>query len=186
MRNGLAERAKGDALIFCDGDDTLSLGYVEAMQRAFERESRDDGTPLLLTPAVSYVQGGRARPPKIWPAVPFESGNWLVIGTLIPRDLFFRVGGFIDYGDPPGSNAYEDWSLWARCYKAGAQVIKVPEAVYVAYWDQRSRHRGADHLTRLGWHYEIGSQLFPDHYPSNWMEVNSGKRFRHRLVKRRR
>lgn len=172
VRNSLAEKTSGEWLCFLDGDDELGPGYVEAMRRAYERESRADGTPLLLTPAVSYVRGtARKRTsPRIWPEVPFERGNWLVIGTLLPRKLFFSVGGFRDYGDPPGENAYEDWSLWARCHQAGAQVVKVPRAVYVAYWETSSRHRLADARTRLRWHHEIGRDLFPEHYDEGWID----------------
>jgi glycosyltransferase involved in cell wall biosynthesis len=170
VRNSLAEKTSGDWLCFLDGDDELGPGYVEAMRRACEREGRA-GTPLLLTPAVSYVRGPRKRTPaRIWPQVPFEQGNWLVIGTLLPRDLFFSVGGFRDYGNPPGENAYEDWSLWARCYQAGVQVVQVPSAVYFAYWETSSRHRNADAQTRLRWHHEIGRDLFPEHYDEGWID----------------
>ena len=170
VRNSLAEKTSGDWLCFLDGDDELGPGYLEAMRRAFEREGRTDGVPLLLTPAVSYVRGPKRRtPPRIWPEVAFERGNWLVIGTLLLRDLFFSVGGFRDYGDPPGSTGYEDWSLWGRCYLAGAQVVKVPRAVYVAYWQASSRNHFADAQTRLRWHHEIGRDLFPEHYDEGWI-----------------
>jgi len=170
VRNSLAEKTSGDWLCFLDGDDELGPDYLAAMRRAWEREGRENGTPLLLTPAVSYVRGSKRRtPPRIWPEVPFERGNWLVIGTLLPRDLFFSVGGFRDYGDPPGSTGYEDWSLWARCYLAGAQVVKVSRAVYVAYWQASSRNHNADAPTRLRWHYEIGRDLFPELYDEGWI-----------------
>lgn len=173
-RNQGAEESSGEWLCFLDADDALEQGFVAAMEQAMLEEFvRDPVGDVLFTPAVSYVDGHRRRPPMIWPRVPLESGNWLVIGTLISRRLFFEVGMFKDYGDPPGSNAFEDWALWGRCHKAGARVVEVPTAIYIAHRERLSRHRGSDHWTRLNWHYEIGRALFPDHYPDNWMNVNS-------------
>lgn len=137
-RNGLAEKATGDWLCFLDADDELAPGYLDAMRRAYERERGTDGVPLLLTPAVSYIHKGRARPPRFWPGTEetFKTGNWLVIGTLVPRDLFLRVGGFEDF--PHG---LEDWQLWAKCVKAGARIVKVRQAVYRAHWNSKSKHQ---------------------------------------------
>ena len=53
-----------------------------------------------------------------------------MVGTLVSRDLFLEVGGFEDY--PHG---FEDWSLWAKCWKAGAKIIQVRRAVYIAHVD---------------------------------------------------
>ena len=30
-------------------------------------------------------------------------------------------------------NQWDDWDLWIRCVKAGAGIVKVPDAVYVAH-----------------------------------------------------
>ena len=120
-RNQSARKATGDWLIFLDADDELADGYVDAMRTALE-EFRAGAT--LFTPRVSYVQNGRRESPKFWPEVPYQDANWLVIGTMIYRGLFYRLGGFKNYGDPPGSNAFEDWGLWALAQKNGATVTK--------------------------------------------------------------
>jgi GT2 family glycosyltransferase len=172
-RNGLAERAMGDYLCFLDADDELGPGYVEAMQRALERESREgsvvgaDGTPLLLTPAVSQVNQGRRRLPFFFTEVPLEHGNWLVIGTLVQREQFFAVGGF-----DTEPHAYEDWSLFARCWKAGARIVKVPEAVYVAHVTRGSRNRSLNREQRVRTHYAVGRKIFPDLYDENWLRTH--------------
>lgn len=159
-RNTAATFAHGDWLCFLDADDELTPGFSEAMRLAISREQLS--APVVFTPAVSYVRGHRRTPPKFWPECEPHAGNWLVIGTLVPRDLFFEVGGFVDYGDPPGSNAYEDWALWARCQMAGAVVVKVPEAVYIAHQERTSRHRNVPHQTKIAWHREIECDLWPE------------------------
>lgn len=121
-RNSLAHKAEGDWLCFLDGDDELAPGYLEAMRRA------KDSDQALYAPAVSYVAtNGRKAPPKFWPECSLTTGNWLVIGTLVPRKLFLEVGGFEEWA------IYEDWALFGRCWKAGAQTVKVPRAIYLAH-----------------------------------------------------
>jgi len=165
VRNELAEHASGDYLCFLDGDDELRAGYVPAMQRAFEIEDTDE--PLLLTPRVSYVVKGRPRAPKFWPVPDLWSGNWMVVGTLVPKDLFLEVGGWREF-DEADWNEWDDWELWIRCQKAGARPVKVPKAVYVAHQESTSRHRGLSTEHKLRWTYEIGRMHFPEHYPIGW------------------
>lgn len=90
----------------------------------------------LLQPATSYVdEHGNATEPSLIPAKPLLDGNYLVIGTLVPRRLFLEVGGFTDWP------LYEDWDLWLRCTRAGARVAQVPRAVYRAHVRGGSRNR---------------------------------------------
>lgn len=172
-RNLSASRATADWLIFLDADDELADGYLAAMREAIAvHEAVTDAERLawrLFTPAVSYVLDAVRQKPKFWPMVDFRDANWMVIGTMISRALFERLGGFRNYGDPPGSNAYEDWGLWALAQREGATVAKVPDAVYIAWVNEKSRHRGSDHETRIGWHYEIGRDLFPERYDEEWL-----------------
>jgi GT2 family glycosyltransferase len=159
-RNELASRAFGDWLCFLDADDELAPGYLDAMKRALTAEQESPSSPLLLTPAVSYVHRGRKAPPTFLDrGIPLTDSNWLVVGTLVERRLFREVGGFSDY--PHG---FEDWSLWAKCWKEGAEVVKVPEAVYVAYVNVRSPRRLAwrDRLWQLEMHNRIRAELFPE------------------------
>jgi len=161
VRNELASTAKGDALIYCDADDELAPGYLDAMTRAVERVG--DG-PALLTPAVQQLRKNgsvRGKPVFFDRGIPLTDDNWLVIGTLIQKSLFMEVGGFEDY--PHG---WEDWSLWAKAWKAGAQVVKVPDAVYRYHVNPQSKHK-------IGWrnrkwqvetHHKVRRELFPELY----------------------
>jgi glycosyltransferase involved in cell wall biosynthesis len=157
-RNNAAERTSTDHLIFLDADDELAPGYVDAMRNAV----RD--TPTLYAPRVSYVVRGRKQPPKYWPEKPLSEGNWLVIGTMLPRDVFVEVGGFD--GRP---HAFEDWALFARCWKAGAEPLKVPRAVYVAHWTPGSRNKKLSREQQVRLHYDLGRDIFPDQYPPSWL-----------------
>lgn len=163
VRNVLAEKASGDWLCFLDADDELAPGYIEAMEHsifparltnamtvAIEDVEEAVRKPLLLTPRVQQIIGGRRRPPRFYPEVNLLSGNWLIVGTLIERELFEKVGGFGDY--PHG---FEDWSLWYKATKLGAEVVRVKDAVYVQHVNPKSKHR-------MGWRdrkYQVSTHI---------------------------
>ena len=133
IRNALSEKATGEWLCHLDADDELAPGYLDEMARV-------GGEDVLLTPSVQQVRNGRPRGrPTFYPEVDLLGANWLVIGTLVRRDLFLRVGGFGDY--PHG---FEDWSLWFKCARSGARVVRVPRAIYIQHINPQSKHR-------LGW-----------------------------------
>jgi glycosyltransferase involved in cell wall biosynthesis len=137
VRNEMARTASGDWLLFLDADDELAPGYLDAMRASYEQEGTD-GVPLRHTPAVSYIRKQKPERPKFWPGnlETFRTGNWLVIGTLVRREFFWEVGGFKDF-----AHGLEDWNFWARCIRAGARVRKVPAAVYLAHWNDHSKHQ---------------------------------------------
>ena len=149
-RNAGAARASTEWLCFLDADDELTPGYMDAMARA----SAD-----LRGPAVAYVRpNGRAAAPKLWPRVDLADGNYLLIGTLVRRDLFLEVGGF------RGWPMYEDWCLWQRCWLAGATIEQVPAAIYRAHVRPDSRNRAPGRDERERWHHEIRRANLPHLY----------------------
>ncbi len=134
-RNGGAELAHNDWLCFLDADDELAPGYIRAMEAAVEQQP--NATRLLFTPAVQTIRAGRTPgPPHFFHEVPLRQANWLVVGTLIHRDLFWKVGGF-----PEAEHGLEDWALWSKCARVGATVVKVPDAVYRYWANPNSMHR---------------------------------------------
>lgn len=164
-RNNNAARATGDWLVFLDADDELNPGYIDAM-KAREQQAvyqHDyivrESQPRLLQPAVSYVRNGRHMPARILGPGDLRHDNYLVIGTAVPRHLFEQVGGFNDY--PHG---FEDWSCWAKCWKAGAVVVPVPRAVYRAHINPRSKHRlmWRDRKLQVETHLRVQAELFPE------------------------
>lgn len=156
VRNTLAERTSGDWLCFLDADDELSPGYIKAM-----RDQKPSGDPPpLLTPAVQYVHPSKKRAlPRFWPLGDLRHDNFLVVGTLVSRDLFMHVGGFSDY--PHG---FEDWSLWAKCWKAGAQIVQVKRAIYIAHINYHSEHRKGwrNRKWQVAMHQRVQRDLFPE------------------------
>jgi hypothetical protein len=175
-RNNNAERTTGDFLCHLDADDELAPGYVTAMETVISHiDEVLDPLDCLYTPRVQYEIYGKYQPPKFWPEIPLSTGSWLVIGTLVPRALFWEVGGFEEWA------AYEDWQLFAKCWKAGAQIVKVPDAVYLAHWTPDSRNKSLPRQELLRIQYEIGRELFPEEYGEAWLHQH----LRSATVKRR-
>lgn len=158
VRNGLAEKARGDWLVFLDADDELEPGYLSAMQACVsekivgpaqkaiwsgDRSGEMDQIRELLAPAVRYVMPAStplgadfvSEPEIPNRDKPIEEMNHCVIGTAIPRWLFQKVGGF-----DPSLPAYEDWALVLACLRAGARIEYVPAAVYRAYVTEGGRN----------------------------------------------
>lgn len=159
VRNGLASRATGEWLLYLDADDELAPGFLTAMERANRGTTFYKEKHVLYTPAVSYVTKGRIRPPIFPTGTDLSKNNFLVVGTLVERDLFLQVGGFSDY--PHG---FEDWSLWAKCWKAGAKITQVRRAIYIAYINPDSKHRRAwrNHRWQVEMHNKVAAELFPE------------------------
>jgi glycosyltransferase involved in cell wall biosynthesis len=134
-RNAAAAAALGTHLLVLDADDELAPGYVGAMERALEQAGAN-GKRSLFTPAVSVVRRGRAAPPTFFRECDLRQANWLVVGTLVHRDMFWEVGGF-----PEAEHGLEDFALWSKCVRAGAEIVKVPDAVYRYWANPNSMHR---------------------------------------------
>lgn len=154
--NTAAERATSDWLIFLDADDEFAPGYVGAMRRALEQNPPPRS--VLFTPAVQHIRKGRPGAPSFMdrPGLTLREDNWCVIGTMISRAMFDRVGGFDEY--PHG---FEDWALWSKCYRIGAEIVKVPGAVYRYWHNPQSAHKRGwrDRKTQVATHLRVAAEL---------------------------
>lgn len=146
-------------VVFLDADDELRPGYCAALAA---------GTADLRVPAAQYVTlGGRPRAPYV-PRVAghthdctadcLEAGNWIVVGAMARTQLLRDVGGWEPF------EWSEDWALWARCWRAGATIETIPEAVYVAHVNAASRNRAPDREAKYRAHWEIHRAVWPERY----------------------
>jgi GT2 family glycosyltransferase len=127
------------------------------MRRALEQNPGDGNRKVLFTPAVQQIRKGRPGDPVFFDrGISLRDDNWLVIGTMIHRDLFTEVGGFPDY--PHG---FEDFALWSKCYRAGASVVKVPDAVYRYFHNPQSAHKKGwrDRKWQVATHQRVVAEL---------------------------
>lgn len=148
-RNKALHQAESEWVCYLDADDELESGFIEAMAQ---------GKADLRAPAVRYVRKGREAAPIV-PRVAghdhqcvgacLSEGNWLVVGSVVRRELVERVGGWRDF------EWSEDWDLWLRCHLAGATIEALPTAIYRAHVRPASRNRGLDLDQRAAAHRAI-------------------------------
>ena len=152
-RNAGAEVARGDWLCFLDADDALDRNYIAAMSNAVSR-CEVEGGYWLIRPATLgvYADGATDAEPVVIAERPLLDGNFMVIGTLVQRELFEAVGGFHDLP------YCEDWDLWIRCWKRGARFASEARAVYQVMVRPDSRNNSGDDAFRHHWYNEIRSR----------------------------
>jgi Glycosyl transferase family group 2 len=153
-RNAALERVETEWVCHLDADDELEAGFFDKIAQ---------GTADLRAPAVRYVRGSRVERPRM-PRVAghrhdctadcLDQGNWLVVGTVAPTALLRDVGGWEPWP------MYEDWALWLRCWKAGATVEAIPDAVYRAHVRRDSRNRSPAMKVKNRVHHEIVNAVF--------------------------
>lgn len=131
-RNCAAHGEQAEWLCFLDADDELDERYLEAMYATVS--GLDE--PALVQPATLgvYPDGREDAAAVLIPAKPLFDGNYMVIGTLVRRDQFQRLGGFREWP------CYEDWDLWIRCWLDGAKLLSCPNAIYRVHVNEVSRN----------------------------------------------
>lgn len=136
-------------LCFLDADDELDPGYIEAMAVATEGLDGD----WLLQPATLgvYPDGREDAHPVLIPRKPLLDGNFMVVSSLIRRSQFERLGGFADWP------YCEDWDLWIRAWRDGAQFKAVPGAVLRVHVNPNGRNNG-DRAAQVRVYHEIRNQ----------------------------
>lgn len=124
-RNVGAAAAGGEALLFCDADDRVDPGWIDAMGRAlvehefvasrYETEELNPGWAARRHPQETGL-----NPYDYPPYLPHAGGG----GLGVRRRLHEEIGGFNE--DLP---ALEDTDYCWRLQHAGVEMVYVPEAV---------------------------------------------------------
>lgn len=154
-RNYALELCESEWIIYLDADDELEPGYIEAMLA---------GRGDVRAPSVRRVKpDGRAKKRTYMPRVYnhrhecrgrcLPLGNWVTVGALARVDLLREVGG---WGDEP---IYEDWALWLRCHRAGADIRPCHDAIYRYWFSEKSRNNALSGAERDEWHWKIHDQV---------------------------
>jgi glycosyltransferase involved in cell wall biosynthesis len=135
-RNWAAEGVETEWICFVDADDDLAPGYIEAMKNA------DGPNNALLAPALCLA--GEMIPLE---DRDIQTMNPCAIGTVLRKEDFLRAGGFWE------ERAWEDWSLFRRCWLLGCPVVHVKGAIYVANSTPTGRNATVENPEQL--HKEI-------------------------------
>ena len=123
-RNAGAAKAYGDTLVFLDADDWLDPMF--SVLASFAMKKHDVIQPKTrFVEAMGPSQQFNSTPTWLEPSSDegLIGGNHLIVGCPIKREMFMDIGGFDDWP------VYEDWALWLKAEKAGADFGKT-KAVY--------------------------------------------------------
>lgn len=133
-RNAAAAAVTTEWLIFHDGDDQWTPGFVQAMA---------GGTADLRAPRLVEVHpDGRRVEVDLRPR-DIERMNPLPISTAIRTDMFHAAGGFQEW------EAWEDYALWLTCVRRGATYEHIDGATQLLHMRPGSRNTGVRDPRRL-------------------------------------
>jgi len=125
-RNRGASMSKSDWLIFVDADDTIHPNYIEAMLAG-------EGDVRIPNVERWWPDGPHEKPHQIRDGGDLLQTSHILIGAMVRRELFIKVGGFEDLP------IWEDWHFWCKCWVDGAVMLRCPGAIYQAQMREDSR-----------------------------------------------
>lgn len=122
------EASSSSLIALLDADDAFMTNHVEAMHAAYK--TTDDG--LASANTLRWIPGKVVSdqalnelapvPPRAEQLSWLLSGNHLSVAAMFSRARYDAVGGF-----RAEFHGTEDWDLWIRMVRAGAEVVRPPE-----------------------------------------------------------
>jgi len=120
------ESAQSDRLAFCDGDDIVGIGWVDAVATGLDRHQVVTGPHELDRLNPPWLAESRGRSMEVEPAGSFV-GIFPTIrgaGWGVRRSVWDSLGGMSERYHP-----VEDLEFSFRCWMSGIDVVGVPTAV---------------------------------------------------------
>jgi glycosyltransferase involved in cell wall biosynthesis len=129
---GIAE-SRGELIAFCDADDVLLPGHVEALLQVFDRAGGIATSncywlfPGGIHPARTRYKGGFPRPERQRLAILEQ--DFVLTMSLFPKALWEEIGPFDEE-----LTVAEDWDFWLRAIYAGHRVSLQPRPLALYRW----------------------------------------------------
>jgi GT2 family glycosyltransferase len=137
-RNRGISEARGELITFCDADDVLLPGHLEALVETFDRHGGGIATsncywlfPNGIHPSRMRYKGRFPEPARQRLAILEQ--NFVSTMSLFPKALVEEIGPF----DSELAVA-EDWDFWLRAIYAGHRVALQPRPLALYRWGSES------------------------------------------------
>lgn len=140
--------ARGEYLLFLDGDDKLAPDYLEQM--FIKRHKGDIIYPNILWWYNGQQQNRLELVGRITPKQQFKT-NKVLVTSLIKKDLFLKLGGFRNFP------IYEDWDFWLRAMALGYKFYPANTTLYYRQ-NLLTRNRQTEELKQKTY-YQIKKQF---------------------------
>lgn len=147
-RFGLAE-TNSPFLCFLDGDDFLSLNYLDG-EKMFTQDYR---IGIVYSDVRTF---GEREERRNAPAI-IELGeqcwghNWIHAGSLARRDALTVSDAFRDHGS---MDVWEDFYAWRHVLQTGFSAVKNPDSLY--HYRKHPTNRHKEYCTRADWYDQGG------------------------------
>ena len=124
-RNAGAAIARGDYLVFMDGDVTLTPAWMSAFRTA---TAEMDGHPLTVSGSLCGVPTGASWLERVWfsPRIERTPGYLGGAHIILRRETFERIGGFDE-----ALETGEDYDLCARLLAQGGTLFPLSTSVAI-------------------------------------------------------